>query len=85
MIYLQYKYRTKKRFNINFMEKKEDINFKNYWEALSAEKKVQLRDEFMGRSGIPYTTFYYRLNKMSFMRLEQRLLNELCGIDFKWS
>lgn len=58
-------------------EKNLKMVFKNQYEILSREQKIELRDEFMRKSGLSLPAFYQKKAKDSFTPLEQKLLNEL--------
>lgn len=58
-------------------EKKQKMVLKYQYDALSEEGKVEFREAYMAKSGMPYTTFYYKLRTDSFRPLEQKLFEEL--------
>lgn len=57
--------------------KKQKMVLKYQYDALSEESKVEFREAYMSKSGMPYTTFYYKLRTDSFRPLEKKLFEEL--------
>lgn len=58
-------------------EKPLEMVFKYHYEQLSAKVRTELRDEFLAESGLPFPTFYCKMNKNSFRPLEAALLRRL--------
>jgi hypothetical protein len=51
--------------------------FKNHYDLLSREKKIELRDEFLRQSGVSLPSFYNKMSGNSFKPLEVNLLRRL--------
>lgn len=65
-------------------EKTGQIVFKYYYEGLSEDDKIGIRDSFLKASGLAYTSFYHKLRNDKFSKLEQSKLEELCNQKFAW-
>lgn len=65
-------------------EKTGQIVFKYYYEGLSEDDKIGIRDSFLMASGLAYTSFYHKLRNDKFSKLEQSKLEELCNQKFAW-
>lgn len=65
-------------------EKSSQIVFKYYYERLSEDEKISIRDGFLIASGLAYTSFYHKLRNDKFSKLEQSKLEELCNQKFAW-
>lgn len=64
------------------MGNKEEIQkmpFRDYYDQLGEEQRVELRTQIMNESGMSYPTFYYKLSKRKFLPLERVMIAELCG------
>jgi hypothetical protein len=81
MKYLSYLCSTKLKSKDELRMKKNpfvtNMVFRHHYEACSEEQRVKLRNEIMHRSGIGYTTFYYKLNHGTFRPLELGLISEI--------
>lgn len=65
------------------MRKKEIKNrFKEYYQNLSEEERVSVRDKFLEQSGIVYSSWYGKLQRNGFSKLELLKLGEICNQDF---
>lgn len=58
-------------------KKKQKMVLKYQYEDLSEEEKIEFRETYMAKSGMPYTTFYHKLRKNTFRPLEQNLFEKL--------
>nr|DAD67993.1 MAG TPA: hypothetical protein [Siphoviridae sp. ctCCX1]DAX15633.1 MAG TPA: hypothetical protein [Caudoviricetes sp.] len=58
-------------------EKQPKMVFKNHYDLLSREKKIELRDEFLRQSGVSLPSFYNKMSGNSFKPLEVNLLRRL--------
>lgn len=60
------------------MGKNEEVGFKAYYEQLSDEKKVEVRDQFMQESGCALPTFYNKkANPKRFTKPERVILSRI--------
>ena len=50
-------------------EKQPKMVFKNHYDLLSREKKIELRDEFLRQSGVSLPSFYNKMSGNSFKPL----------------
>lgn len=51
--------------------------FKDYYGALNEKEKEEIRSLILARSGMSYTTFYYKLRHDAFKPLEIELINNI--------
>lgn len=51
--------------------------FKDHYNSLSDKKKGKVRNTIIERSGMSYTTFYYKLRYNTFRPLELKLINDV--------
>lgn len=58
-------------------KKKQKMVLKYQYEDLSEEAKIEFREAYRAKSGMPYTTFYYKLRTETFRPLEQNLFEKL--------
>lgn len=58
-------------------KKKQKMVLKYQYEDLSEEAKIEFREAYLTKSGMPYTTFYYKLRTNTFRPLEQNLFDKL--------
>ena len=56
--------------------------FKEYYQNLSEEERVNVRDKFLEQSGIVYSSWYGKLQRNGFTRLELLTLGEICNQNF---
>lgn len=56
--------------------------FKSYYQNLPEEERVRVRDEFLAKSGRVYSTWYGKLQRDSFSKLELIVLGEITGKNF---
>lgn len=56
--------------------------FKEYYQNLSEEERVNVRDKFLEQSGIVYSSWYGKLQRNSFTRLELLTLGKICNQNF---
>ncbi len=56
--------------------------FKEYYQNLSEEERVNVRDKFLEQSGIVYSSWYGKLQRNGFTRLELLTLGEICKQNF---
>ncbi len=61
---------------------KKKLSFKDYYDNLSAEDKINLR-QLMVPAYMQYSTFYYKVDKNKFTDLELEKLEMLTGENFK--
>ncbi len=45
-------------------------DFKNYYQSLNEKDKVKIRNKIIHECGFSLSTFYYKLNKSKFKKLE---------------
>ena len=64
--------------------KTERLTFKNYYKSLNRDARIDIRDRFMEETGLSYPTFYAKVSRIGFSRLEQQLINRLSGQVFAW-
>lgn len=64
--------------------KTERLTFKNYYKSLNRDARIDIRDRFMQETGLSYPTFYAKVSRIGFSRLEQQLINRLSGQVFAW-
>lgn len=64
--------------------KTERLTFKNYYKSLNRDARIDIRDRFMQETGLSYPTFYAKVSRTGFSRLEQQLINRLSGQVFAW-
>ena len=50
---------------------------KELYEVASEEQKTVFRDAFLAFTGMPYTTFYYKVRTNSFRPLEEKAFYEI--------
>ena len=62
--------------------KTERLTFKDYYKSLNRDARI--RDRFMEETGLSYPTFYAKVSRIGFSRLEQQLINRLSGQVFAW-
>ncbi len=62
-------------------EIKKKLNFKAYYESLSPEDKITIR-QLVVPAYMQYSTFYYKLDKNKFTELEIEKLEMLTGENF---
>lgn len=65
-------------------EKSTKMVFKYHYNSLTEVERIKVRDEFLNRSGISYTTFYGKINCNRFSKLEREALDNICQINFDW-
>lgn len=58
-------------------KKKQKMVLKYQYEDLSEEEKIEFREAYLTKSGMPYTTFYHKLRTDTFRPLEQNLFEKL--------
>lgn len=58
-------------------KKKQKMVLKYQYEDLPEEAKIEFREAYMTKSGMPYTTFYHKLRTDTFRPLEQNLFEKL--------
>lgn len=51
---------------------------------MGRDARIDLRNKFMEETGISYPSFYAKVSRIGFNRLEQQLLNKLAGQVFTW-
>lgn len=56
--------------------------FKEYYQNLSEEERVNVRDKFLEQSGIVYSSWYGKLQRNGFSRLELLTLGKICNQNF---
>lgn len=56
--------------------------FKEYYQNLSEEERVNVRDKFLEQSGIVYSSWYGKLQRNGFTRLELLTLGKICKQNF---
>lgn len=64
--------------------KTERLTFKDYYKSLNRDARIDIRDRFMQETGLSYPTFYAKVSRIGFSRLEQQLINRLSGQVFAW-
>ncbi len=64
--------------------KTERLTFKDYYKSLNRDARIDIRDRFMEETGLSYPTFYAKVSRIGFSRLEQQLINRLSGQVFAW-
>lgn len=64
--------------------KTERLTFKDYYKSLNRDARIDIRDRFMKETGLSYPTFYAKVSRIGFSRLEQQLINRLSGQVFAW-
>ena len=71
-------------FNISKKMRKKVIEngFKSYYQNLPEEERVRVRDEFLSRSGLVYSSWYGKLQRDAFSKLELESLQEICKKKF---
>lgn len=69
--------------NTKKMRKKVIQNrFKEYYQSLSEEERVTIRDKFLEQSGIVYSSWYGKLQRNGFSKLELLALGKICNQNF---
>lgn len=58
-------------------EKQQKIVFKNHYGLLPVKIRTALRDEFLTESGLPFPSFYHKINTNTFRPLEAALMEKL--------
>lgn len=58
-------------------EKSKKMVLKHQYEDLSEEAKIDFRESYLAKSGMPYATFYHKLRTDTFRPLEQSLFEKL--------
>lgn len=58
-------------------EKQQKMVFKNHYGLLPVKLRTALRDEFLIESGLPFPSFYHKMNTNSFRPLEAILMEKL--------
>ena len=56
--------------------------FVEYYRIQEIGERQRIRDEFLERSGLRYSSWYARLRKKNFSALEMAALSDICGRDF---
>lgn len=64
--------------------KTEKLVFQDYYKTMCRDARIDLRNKFMEETGISYPSFYAKVSRIGFNRLEQQLLNKLAGKVFAW-
>lgn len=64
--------------------KKGQSTFKEYYQSLGDELKIELRNEILNECGISYSTFYAKVNKQNFSTLEKKEIERICDNRFDW-
>lgn len=64
--------------------KTERLTFQDYYKSLNRDARIDIRDRFMEETGLSYPTFYAKVSRIGFSRLEQQLINRLSGQVFAW-
>lgn len=64
------------------MDKKVKKNFKEHYFSLPEKERLSVRDEFIKQSMIPYPTWYSKIHRGKFSRLELNTLQSICGVEF---
>lgn len=54
-------------------------NFVKWYDSLEPDKKRDVREEFLRRSGLRYPSWFYKIKKKSFQPLEMQLLEDITG------
>lgn len=65
------------------MSKKVKKNFKQYYFSLPEKERFAIRDEFLRQSKIPYPTWYSKIYRGKFSRLELNALGSISGFEFE--
>lgn len=63
--------------------KKNKMVFRDYYDSLTSEEKTHVRDMIIDKSGMSYTTFYYKLRHESFKPLEIELIQNCILLQSK--
>lgn len=66
------------------VKKIEKLVFFDHYTSLTEKDKVFFRDRFLHISGMTYATFYNRLRKNNWTKLEQKALDEVFNYSFEW-
>lgn len=61
----------------------ENLTFKDYFSGLSDDEKSEIRDLFITRKYMAYSTFYQKVEKNSWSVLEFEKLEEITGKKFE--
>ena len=56
--------------------------FKEHFDSLSKEKRVEIRDRFLEATGLSYPSWYTKIYNNSFSKLEMKELSKICGCEF---
>lgn len=62
------------------MEEMQNLNkmvFRDYYGALTEKEKEEVRTQILAKSGMSYTTFYYKLRNDAFKPLERVLIENI--------
>lgn len=70
------------RLNKTKMDNLEKINFKDYFSDLSDDEKLEIRNLFILKYKMAYSTFYSKLNNNSWSELEFEKLEEVTRKNF---
>jgi len=62
--------------------KLEKTVFKDYYSKLSSEEKAKVRDAFLEATDIKYISWYTKVRRGTFSKLEKRELSKICNITF---
>lgn len=60
------------------METITNLTFKDFYNSLPDEEKKEVRNQFLGKSGISYPGFYKKMKDGSFSPLEMEVLASIC-------
>lgn len=64
-------------------DKKVKKNFKQHYFSLPEKERFEVRDKFLAESMIPYPTWYSKIYRGKFSRLELNTLENICGVQFE--
>ncbi|MDR1981519.1 MAG: hypothetical protein LBQ39_07875 [Tannerellaceae bacterium] len=66
-------------------DNKTKIAFKGYYESLSRDERVEIRDSIISSCEMNFSTFYGKLQGNGFFRpLEIREIERICNQSFDW-
>lgn len=63
-------------------EKLKKIDFRDYYTSQDPEEKLRIRDAFLEATGIRYITWYSKVQRACFSKLEKAELSKICKTQF---
>ncbi|MCD8178086.1 MAG: hypothetical protein LUE98_11940 [Tannerellaceae bacterium] len=65
-------------------EKTAKISFVEYYKALGINERRTVRGIILDRFEIEYPSFYARISRGNFSKLEREEIERICGTTFTW-